>query len=185
MGIVVRPWEKSDLEAIRRVTWESWVSTYLSFIPEGDLRSYFEIPYSEEFLLDLFDDPSMQGFVATTDGQVAGYARLFFSREENRLYVSSLYLLPEFEGRGVGSRLFEAAEGYVAERGLDEVWMGVIVENRRALDVYRKMGFRFGREEPFTMGKTTVSHLIGCKKIRGSALLHQKTYMKFDRGKKG
>src|SRR5512135_1599115 len=142
MGIVFWSWQKSDLEDIRRVTWEYWVSKYLSFIPERDLRSYFEIHYSEESLLDLFDDPSVQGFVAATDGRIAGYARLFFSREENRLYVSSLYLLPEFEGQGMGSRLFEAAEGYAAERGLDELWIGVMVENRRALDVYRKMGFQ-------------------------------------------
>jgi GNAT superfamily N-acetyltransferase len=58
----------------------------------------------------MFDDPSMHGFVAEIDGQVAGYGRLFFSRDENRLYVSSLYFLPEFEGQGMGRRLLEAAE---------------------------------------------------------------------------
>lgn len=185
MGIVVRPWQKSDLGSIRRITWESWISTYLSFVPERDLRSHFEIHYTAESLLILFDDPSTQGFVAATDSQVVGYARLFFSRDENRLYVSSLYLLPECEGQGMGRRLFEAAEGYAAEKGLDELWIGVMVKNRRALDVYRKMGFQFVREEPFTMGKTTVSHLIGYKKIKGGALLHQKTYAKFDQGGKG
>ena len=184
MGIVVRPWQKSDLGSIRRITWESWISTYLSFIPERDLKSYFEVHYSEESLLNLFDDPSMQGFIAGTDGQVVGYARLFFSQAENRLYVSSLYLLPECEGQGMGSQLFEAAERYAAEKSLDELWIGVMVENRRALDVYRKMGFQFVREEPFTMGKTTVSHLIGYKKIKGSALLPQKIYATFDQGGK-
>ncbi len=185
MAIVIRSWQKSDLASVRRITWESWISTYLSFIPESDLKSYFDIHYTEESLLSMFDDPSMHGFIAEMDGQVAGYARLFFNRDENRLYVSSLYFLPDFQGQGMGSRLLEAAEGYAREKGLDELWIGVMVKNRRALDFYRKVGFQFVREEPFTMGKTTVSHLIGYKRIGRSTLLYQKTYAAFDEGEKG
>jgi len=182
MGIVIRSWEKSDLASIRRITWGAWMATYLSFIPETDLRSYFDIHYTEESFLRMFDDPSMHGFIAEMDGQAAGYGRLFFSRDENRLYVSSLYFLPEFEGQGMGRRLLEAAEGYATEKGLEELWIGVMVKNRRALDFYRKVGFQFVREEPFTMGKKTVSHLIGYKRIGRATLTHQKTYTAFEGG---
>jgi ribosomal protein S18 acetylase RimI-like enzyme len=48
---------------------------------------------------------------------------------------------------------------------LHEIWLGVMVQNVDALAWYRKLGFIFEREEPFTMGKTTVPHLIGFKKI--------------------
>ncbi len=65
----------------------------------------------------------------------------------------------------MGRRLLEAAEGYAGEKGLDRLWIGVMVKNRQALAFYRKMGFQFVREEPFTMGETTVSHLIGYKKL--------------------
>jgi ribosomal protein S18 acetylase RimI-like enzyme len=183
MGIVIQPWQKADLASIRRITWHSWISTYTSFIPESDLKSYFDIHYTEEALLRMFDDPFAQGFVAETDDQIAGYARLFFNRDENRLYVSSLYLLPEFEGQGIGSRLLDGAEGYAAEKGLDELWIGVMVKNNQALVFYRKVGFQFVREEPFTMGKTTVSYLIGYKKLGRAPLLIQKTYVTFDGGK--
>ena len=184
MGIVIRPWQKSDLESIRRITWESWISAYLSFIPETDLKSYFDIHYTKESLLGMIDDPSMHGFIAERDGEAAGYARLFFSRNENRLYVSSLYFLPAFQGQGMGRRLLEAAEGYAAEKDLNELWIGVMVENRRTLEFYRRVGFQFVREEPFTMGKTTVSHLIGYKRIGRSNLLHQKIHAAFDEGEK-
>ena len=132
----------------------------------------------------MFDDPSIHGFIAEMDGQVAGYARLIFNRDENRLYVSSLYFLPEFEGWGMGGRLLEAAEGYATEKGLDELWIGVMVKNRRALDFYRKVGFQFVREEPFTMGQTSVSHLIGYKRIGRCTRLQQKTYGFFDEGER-
>jgi ribosomal protein S18 acetylase RimI-like enzyme len=185
MEIVIRSWEKSDLASIRRITWESWISTYLSFIPETDLKSYFDIHYTEKCLLSMFDDPSMHGFVAATEGRAAGYARLFFNRDENRLYVSSLYFLPDFQGQGMGGRLLEAAERYAEEKGLDELWIGVMVKNRQALEFYGKVGFEFVREEPFTMGKTTLSHLIGYKRIGRSMLLYQKTYAAFEEGERG
>jgi len=182
MGIVIRPWQKADLASIRRITWESWIFTYSSFIPERDLRSYFDIHYTEASLLKMFDDPFTHGFIAETDDQITGYARLFFNRDENRLYVSSLYLLPEFQGQEIGRQLLDAAAGYAAEKNVDEFWIGVMVKNRQALVFYRKVGFQFVREEPFTMGKTTVSHLIGFKKLGRSSLLNQKTYAIFDRG---
>jgi len=133
MKIVIRPWQKSDLTAIRSITWESWVSTYLSFIPESDLRAYFNIHYTEAALLTMFDDPSAHGFIAELDGHIAGYIRLFLNRDENHLYAPSLYLTPDFQGYGMGRRLLEAGEGYAKERDLDELWIGVMVKNRQAL----------------------------------------------------
>jgi hypothetical protein len=130
----------------------------------------------------MFDDPFMQGFIAEKDDHIAGYARLFFNRDENRLYVPSMYLLPDFLGQGIGRRLLEAAEEYAAEKQVDRLWIGVMVKNRQALLFYRKVGFQFVREEPFTMGKTTVSHLIGYKKSGRSTLLNQRTYATFDGG---
>jgi ribosomal protein S18 acetylase RimI-like enzyme len=182
MELTIRRWQKSDLESIRRITWQSWISTYSSFIPESDLKSYFVTHYTEASLLSVFHDSFTRGFIAEVDDHIVGYARLFLNRDENRLYVSSLYLLPEFEGKGIGVRLLESAEGYAAEKGFDELWIGVMVKNRQALLFYRKVGFLFVREEPFTMGKATVSHLIGYKKSGRGTLLNQKTDTTFDGG---
>ena len=180
MGVVIRPWLKADLASVREITWQSWIDTYSSFIPESDLKSYFDNHYTEENFLRQFNDPDTQGFVAEIDHQIAGYARLFLNRDESRLYIPSLYFLPGFQGQGMGGRLLEAAEEYAAEKGLDELWIGVMVKNHQALVFYRKMGFQFVREEPFTMEKTTVSHLIGYKKLGRTPLLIQKTYVSFD-----
>jgi len=179
---MIRAWQKEDVASILRITWQSWMATYSSFIPESDLRSYFDIHYTEASLFGMFDDPLAYGFIAEKDHQTAGYVRLFFNRDEDRLYVPSLYFLPGFQGQGMGRRLLEAAEGYAGEKGLDRLWIGVMVKNRQALAFYRKMGFQFVREEPFTMGETTVSHLIGYKKLGRSPFLRRKVYAAFDEG---
>jgi GNAT superfamily N-acetyltransferase len=180
MEIVIRPWHKSDIESILGITWQSWISAYSSFIPESDLRFHLDTTYTEASLLRMFDDPSIQGFVAEAEGISAGYTRLFFASDENRLYVSSLYLLPDFQGKEIGKRLLEAAEEYASDKGLDAIWIGVMVKNKQALLFYRKVGFLFIKEEPFTMGETTVSHLIGYKKLGRNLLLQEKTYGAFN-----
>ena len=187
MGVVIRPWQRDDITSIRRITWQSWIATYSSFIPESDLRSYFDIHYTEASLLHIFDDPFTSGFIAEKDHQITGYIRLWFNRDEGRLYVPSLYFLPGYQGQGMGRRLLDTAEALTAEKGLDRCWVGVMVENRQALAFYRKIGFQFVREEPFTMGRTTVSHVIGYKKLGRSSFLSQNIYTAFGEagGEKG
>lgn len=180
MGMVIRLWQKNDLESIRRITWQSWMSTYSSFIPESDLKSYFDIHYSEPSLLSMFNHPLMQGYIAESEGRVIGFIRLVFNQDENRIYFPSLHIVGNFRRKGMGTKLIEAAEGYANQKGLHELWVGVIVKNEQAFPFYRKAGFIFVKEEPFTMGKATVSHLIGLKKIGISPPLSQKTWGTFD-----
>ncbi|MBM4338212.1 MAG: GNAT family N-acetyltransferase [Deltaproteobacteria bacterium] len=180
MELTIRPWHKDDLAAIRAITWQSWVSTYSSFIPQDDLKSYFDIHYSEQSLLNMFDHPLMQGYIAELEDRITGFIRLVFNQDENRIYFPSLHIIREFQGQGMGTKLIEAAEGYATNKGLKELWVGVIARNKKAFPFYRKIGFVFVKEEPFTMGRTTVSHLIGLKNIGMSPPLSQKTWATFD-----
>jgi ribosomal protein S18 acetylase RimI-like enzyme len=160
-SVVIRVWEREDLEDVRRITWETWVATYASFIPVSDLRAYFDEHYSIPALQELAGRENVSGFVAVADGVVAGYLKAQAAREEGRFYVSSVYVLPGHQGKRLGTRLMQEAEGLARRAGFDRIWLGVMVQNLGALDWYRKTGFQFVEEAPFTMGKTTVNHLIG------------------------
>ena len=166
MEILIRPWRRGDFPAVRRILWESWIAAYRTFIPEEDLRTYFEATYQIDSLARLYDNPRVHGFIGEADGEAVGYARTQFHVNENRLYLASLYLLPAFQGKGIGGDLLRAAEENALAYGLRELWVGVMVRNEAAGRWYDRRGFRFVREEPFRMGRTTVAHLIGCKAIR-------------------
>ena len=53
----------------------------------------------------------------------------------------SLYLLPEFIGRGCGKALLAAAVNRLAGQGFQEVLLWVLEENRRARHFYERAGF--------------------------------------------
>jgi ribosomal protein S18 acetylase RimI-like enzyme len=182
MGILIRPWQKKDLATISKITLQSWISTYSSFIPESDLTSYVNNHYTETHLLTMFDDPFVFGFVAETGSHIVGYARLVFNRDENRLYVPSLHVAPKFQSQGIGTQLLDVAEEQAAGRGLDELWIGAMVKNKRALALYREIGFLFVKEESFTVTRTTVGHVIGFKKLGQPPLLNRKLLATFEGG---
>ena len=153
MSVVVRHWQKSDLEAIRDITWTTWVHAYGSFIPEADLQSYFDRVYTVAELSTLLASPYFRGLIAEADARAAGYAKVTFSPEEARCYLSSLYVLPACQGKGIGSLLLQEAERHAVAFGVHEIWLGVMVQNTSG----RCTGMNgsdspFVEEEPFTMG---------------------------------
>ncbi len=163
--VLIREWTGSDVPAIRHITWETWIATYASFVPVEDLRAYFDVHYSEEALAALMVDSSNGGFLATVSGIPAGFVRTHWEAQEGRFYVSSLYVLPAFQGKGIGSELMTASERKALALGVQTVWLGVMEQNIRTLEWYRRTGFTFVEEAPFTMGKSTINHLIGWKQI--------------------
>ncbi|HLF19654.1 MAG TPA: GNAT family N-acetyltransferase [Bacteroidota bacterium] len=161
MNIKIRVWQKEDFFEIRHIIWNTWMASYGSFIPEEDLRTFFEEYYSADALEKQFDNPAIVCFLAEIDGQIVGYERMFFNEEEKREYVASLYILPENQNVGLGKQLMKMAADEAKRRKLDKVWLGVMVQNQQAVDWYGKLGFHIVEEAPFTMGKTTVPHYIG------------------------
>ena len=161
MKINIRVWKKDDFFEIRHVIWNTWIASYSSFIPEEDLRTFFEEYYCAEALEKQFQNPAIVCFIAEVDGQIVGYERTFFNEEEKREYVASLYILPENQGLGLGKLLMKMAADEARRRKLDKVWLGVMVQNQQAVDWYGKLGYHIVEKAPFTMGKTTVPHYIG------------------------
>ena len=170
-SVLIRFWERVDLEDVRRITWETWLATYAAFIPEGDLRRYLDKQYTVQALGDLMASEYFRGLLAVEQESVLGYAKVQFHPDEQRCYLSSLYVIPAAQGKGVGKRLLERAELIAREFGVHEIWLGVMVQNTQALEWYTRLGFAFLREEPFTMGNTTVQHRIGYRPIHPDEFL--------------
>ena len=156
----IRLWTMGDIPDVRRIGWETWKATYGRFIPEEDLRAYHDEYYSVEALTRNFHRPSTRGYMALFGEDPAGYMIMSFDEKSGRCSVASIYVLPESQGHGLGSMLMQEAFRAAVEAKYDRVWLGVMSENSSTIAWYRALGFRFVEEAPFTMGKTTVRHLI-------------------------
>ncbi len=162
----MRKAEVTDTTVMRTILWKTWIATYGPFIPPEDLRSYFEEHYGEAAIERLLRDPCVEGHIAAWDLLDAAVMITRWNASEGRFYVSSLYVLPEFQGRGIGKAMLARAADRARAAGVNKLWLGVMVQNTQALAWYRALGFSFDEELPFHMGKTPVTHLIGSLDLR-------------------
>lgn len=165
MAVNIHPWTVNDLAAVQHIAWTTWIATYGSFISEQDIRLFFDAWYTIEKLEELCDSPTARGFIAEIDSQAVGFAKTSYNPDDKKFSLHSLYVLPEWQGKGIGTKLLDATEEFALSFDADAIWLGVMTQNLAALNWYRRIGFQFENEEPFTMGNTTVMHLIGFRKI--------------------
>ena len=71
-----------------------------------------------------------------------GYGTVLFRRNSRAARLYSLCVAPEARGQGVGKALLEALERDGRKRGCERMTLEVRADNRVALGLYRRAGFR-------------------------------------------
>jgi len=160
-----RPWNKNDFDQVYKILEESWDKAYAAFIPKEDLTLYLNQTYNTNKLEELFNNANAFCYTAEVEGNAVGWLKLSINSEEKRFYLSSIYVLPEFQKLKIGRGLMDIAFTAAMEKGFSEIWIGVMEQNIAALNWYEKIGFVFEEKLPFMMGKTVVQHLIGRKML--------------------
>ena len=115
--ILVRPYRESDSAALHRLAGET--STGAEPVPAAPERDVV--------------------FVAEVEGHPAGYMAV---REDGRaLVVDQIIVAPADQGRHVGHRLLDWAEGYGSSRGMSCVRIPATGSDRRAREFYARRGY--------------------------------------------
>lgn len=166
MKILIKPWTKADFKNFRLILRDSWRDAYSEFFPVKDQITYLNNVYNDLELEKMFADNLTSVFIASIKQNPCAILRLSQSEDKTKFYINSIYVHPDSKGMGIGKQLMSFAEEKCLSSGYTEVWLGVIKKNERALNWYLKSGFKFLQEEPFRMGDTVVSHLIGFKSLK-------------------
>lgn len=73
-----------------------------------------------EYLNDFFENHKFVGYVAEEEDRlIAGlfaHEKVWWNNSE--VFVEEMFVLPELQGKGIGSALLKQVEGYIAEHGL-------------------------------------------------------------------
>ena len=98
--------------------------------------------YSADIDACIGDDPFLEGFVATSDGDILGYtmtAKSFSTEFGKRcIWIEDLYVKDEYRGMGIGKALLD----FVTKRYTDCIFRLEVEEyNTTALELYKKLGF--------------------------------------------
>lgn len=79
-------------------------------------------------------------YLLVLNGKIAGYTGIH-PEEDERLFLSKLYLKKEYRGQGLASEAFEFLEQFCKDHGLGSIWLTVNRYNEHSILVYEKKGF--------------------------------------------
>ena len=161
----VRSWRRSDLEPLRTIAWETWKQTYGGFIPEEDMRDFHNAYYTPASLQRMYNAINIHGWIALAGREMVGYSMSHWNPDSHVFYITSLYVLPDYQKQGFGKAMLDRGMDLARNLGTDRLNLGVMAENEAALEWYHRQGFVFEERKPFAVGKTTVDDLLGYKLI--------------------
>ncbi|MGE4585611.1 MAG: N-acetyltransferase family protein [Sphaerochaeta sp.] len=136
--IVLRIMEARDIEAVEALILQLAQDLGESFsIGAGQSAAHFQAMKQSP---DIY-----QNVVACIDAVVVGFLsvvryRSFFHHKGTAL-VNELVVAKEYRGMHIGSALLEHAADCALTDGFDEIEVGVMQENIRAISFYRRHGF--------------------------------------------
>ena len=155
---VVRYATIDDATGIARVHADSWRGAYRGIVPDDYLDAIDVDEWSERRRQDMEEMPEeWVSFVAEVNGRVVGWAVGGPNREADtdhtgELYV--IYLLPEYQRRGIGLKLIVTTAAWLLDRGLRSMIVWVLAANWPARRFYEALGGAYLREQQINIGGT-------------------------------
>lgn len=143
LTIDIRPASRADAPAIAETHALAWNNAYAGIIPHRALRMMIERRNSAWWTRAIERGTSVT--VCDMGGTIAGYATYGLNRAKalpqgGEIY--ELYLRPEYQGVGIGGRLFKTAQRRLHAHGCDGMVVWALEDNNNARRFYEDHGGR-------------------------------------------
>lgn len=158
--VCIRKAASRDADAIAAINEESWRSAYQGVIPHLHLQRLLARSGPTSWRKRL--DEGAQVLVLTFDEQVQGYALIGPAHRTGSLRageIFELYVRPEYQGVGLGGRLFDAARETLERQRYEGLVVWALAENENACRFYRGRGGKPVAAAPERFGSVTLSRI--------------------------
>lgn len=148
MDIIIKPMETEDeIRGKAYVHWKSWQESYAGIVDAG---------YLAQMTLESCEEKAFRWrdniFVAKDGERVVGFVGYGAAPgEDGTGEVFAIYLLEEYQKRGIGYALMRRALDELS--GCRAVCLWAFAENKKALSFYERVGFHLdGTEKEIVLG---------------------------------
>lgn len=138
MEYIVRKMNENDIADVQQVAKTSWNHTYQGIIPEAIQEGFLNSAYSSDMLSRRLNVSSL--YVVEAADQIVGFANFSKVKEAGDVELGAIYLLPEYQGYGLGTALLK--EGIANVDSAKKVYINVERENDSGVRFYDAKGFK-------------------------------------------
>ena len=154
----VRYGTTNDAKILSELGAKTFYDTFAKDNTPENIAAHLEKSFSTEIQFNELSQPDMIFLIAESGNIPVGYAQLILNSQDesiNRvrpLELRRIYAVKEYIGMGVGKVLMQATLSEARLRNCDCIWLGVWEKNQRAIEFYKKWGFREAGTHVFMLG---------------------------------
>lgn len=134
-----------DAEGTINVYYKTWLDTYPNEkldITREDIENSYKDAFSPGEIKKLKDkiehlDKNTRRLVAKNGDKIVGVATAVIKEDNNEL--RTIYVLPEYQGRGIGKKLWMETKKFFDPT--KDIVVNVVTYNQNTIEFYKKLGF--------------------------------------------
>jgi diamine N-acetyltransferase len=146
------PVKVSEVGLVRAMAGRIWPLAYDGIIPASQIDYMLDLMYSEEALNEEIGVKNVGYRWIVVAGEKVGFLAAGPLTDDKVCPLHKFYLLPEAQGRGIGSAALAAFLLLAASAAVAALELRVNRQNTRAIALYRKAGFVISREDCLGIG---------------------------------
>lgn len=140
-----------ELAALADVVWHEYFVKILTIEQIDYMVDKFQ---SVHAMTSQIKEQGYEYFFLDWNGIHIGYMAIH--PEEEKLFLSKLYILKEYRGNGYASKAFEFLEDICKQKNYKVIWLTVNRFNENSIQVYKKKGFQIVRTQVADIGNNYV-----------------------------
>lgn len=142
MSYIIRLAKEEDCNALSKLKHDVWNETYRGIYNDNRIDNFDYEKNSKKFL-NTINNPDIELYVVEGSERLVGYMDCGIPIRPYKDYnqeIGLLYLLKEYQKKGIGKELFNIACNRIKENGYNEFFICCNKYNINAQEFYKKMG---------------------------------------------
>lgn len=140
-----------DIQSLAQVTDEVWHEYFPCILTDEQIDYMVDKFQSVHAITEQIANGGYEYRFILLNGEIAGYTG--FVREDEKMFLSKLYLLKGFRGKGIASYVLDFLKKECAKCGLGSIYLTVNRNNSHTINVYKNWGFEVVREQCADIGR--------------------------------
>ena len=140
--VLYRKAELKDCWELASLKGKVWKTTYRGIYSDEALDNY-DIEKNAKIFEQICNNPDIELFLAQVNGETVGLmtcGKPYKPLKDFKQEVGLLYILKEYQNKGIGTGFIKLAKKLVEEKGFDRFVISVNRKNENAISFYKKMG---------------------------------------------
>ncbi|NVJ89086.1 MAG: GNAT family N-acetyltransferase [Flavobacteriaceae bacterium] len=157
--ITIRKASVNDADLLSKLSIETFLPAHGHSASKNDIDSYISENFTTKNFTKELSNENHQYYLFSYNNKIVGYSKVVFNLtcenidSENISYLSRIYFLKEYYGLGLAKQLFDFNIQLCKENNQIGMWLKVWIENKRAIQFYKKIGFTIVGKSDFRISE--------------------------------